>query len=155
MKPGVTVAAGEEEKLSKKTSKSKGNAVSRSLRKVGATLHKFFTGRWSPSARSSAGITRRAENVSHAADVRAAHAADKWFASREPDVVVFARTTEACQRGVKVRESSRLPVTPRGSGYGYVGGCVPASGGIALSVARMIESQEIHERTASRSSSPG
>jgi glycolate oxidase len=35
-------------------------------------------------------------------------------------------------------------VTPRGSGFGYVGGCVPAQGGIALSVARMKRIKEIN-----------
>jgi glycolate oxidase len=84
------------------------------------------------------------ENVSHAADVRAAHATDKWFASREPDVVVFARTTEHVSGVLKLANRHGLPVTPRGSGYGYVGGCVPVSGGIALSVARMNRIKEIH-----------
>ena len=30
----------------------------------------------------------------------------------------------------------KVPVTARGAGYGYVGGCVPARGGIALSLMR-------------------
>jgi glycolate oxidase len=37
-----------------------------------------------------------------------------------------------------------VPVTPRGSGFGYVGGCVPVRGGIALSVARMNGIKEIN-----------
>jgi glycolate oxidase len=37
-----------------------------------------------------------------------------------------------------------IPVTPRGAGVGYVGGCVPAHGGIALSLARMNRIKEIH-----------
>ena len=36
----------------------------------------------------------------------------------------------------------RIPVTPRGAGHGYVGGCVPVDGGLVLSVARM---RRIHE----------
>ena len=36
-----------------------------------------------------------------------------------------------------------VPVTPRGSGVGYVGGCVPVQAGIALSVARMNRILEI------------
>jgi glycolate oxidase len=35
-----------------------------------------------------------------------------------------------------------IPVTARGAGFGYVGGCVPARGGIALSLIRM---NRIHE----------
>src|SRR3984893_18600351 len=37
----------------------------------------------------------------------------------------------------------QIPVTARGAGYGYVGGCVPAKGGIALSLARMNRIKEI------------
>jgi glycolate oxidase len=37
-----------------------------------------------------------------------------------------------------------IPVTPRGAGFGYVGGCVPSRRGIALSLARMNRVKEIH-----------
>jgi len=37
-----------------------------------------------------------------------------------------------------------LPVTARGAGFGYVGGCVPARGGIVLSLERMNRIKEIH-----------
>jgi glycolate oxidase len=91
-------------------------------------------------------LTRRlgAKQVSADADVLAEHAADRWFASREPDVVVFAQTTEHVSEALKFAHHRRIPVTPRGSGYGYVGGCVPSQGGIALSVARMNRIKEIH-----------
>ena len=39
----------------------------------------------------------------------------------------------------------QIPVTPRGAGFGYVGGCVPLKGGIALSTARMKRIKEINE----------
>ena len=32
-----------------------------------------------------------------------------------------------------LRNQHKIPVTPRGAGHGYVGGCVPVRGGIALS----------------------
>ena len=38
----------------------------------------------------------------------------------------------------------RIPVTPRGAGFGYVGGCVPITGGIVLSLARMNRLKEIN-----------
>ena len=38
----------------------------------------------------------------------------------------------------------QLPVTPRGAGHGYVGGCVPVRGGIVLSLARMNRIKEIN-----------
>ncbi len=38
----------------------------------------------------------------------------------------------------------RIPVTPRGAGHGYVGGCVPVRGGIVLSLERMNRIKEIN-----------
>ena len=85
-----------------------------------------------------------AENVSTAPDVLAAHATDKWFASREPEVVVFARSVEHVSAVLKFSHRRKIAVTPRGAGFGYVGGCVPVRGGIVLSVARMNRIKEIH-----------
>ena len=73
----------------------------------------------------------------------AAHATDKWFASREPEVVVFATSTAQVSKLMKFAHRNGIPVTPRGAGYGYVGGCVPLRGGIALSLARMTRIKEI------------
>lgn len=75
---------------------------------------------------------------------RLAHRGDKWFAERTPDVVVFARTTEQVSRLLRFASANKIPVTARGAGYGYVGGCVPVKGGIALSLARMNRIREIH-----------
>lgn len=85
-----------------------------------------------------------AAQVSAAPDVLKQHAADKWFASREPEVVVFARNTGDVSKTLKFAHRRGLPVTPRGAGYGYVGGCVPVQGGIALSLARMQRIKEIN-----------
>jgi glycolate oxidase len=75
--------------------------------------------------------------------IRAESAGDKWFAHHEPDVVVFARSTEQVSRLLKFADERKIPVTARGAGYGYVGGCVPARGGVALSLARMNRIKEI------------
>ncbi|PHX95540.1 MAG: FAD/FMN-containing dehydrogenase [Pedosphaera sp.] len=77
---------------------------------------------------------------------RAAHAGDKWFASHLPDIVALPKTAEAVAAVLRIAHEHRVPVTPRGAGYGYVGGCVPLRGGIALSVARMNRIQEINPR---------
>lgn len=74
----------------------------------------------------------------------ATHSGDRWFATRSPEVVVFARTTAEVARVVKYANAHGVPVTPRGAGVGYVGGCVPSHGGIALSLARMQRIKEIH-----------
>jgi glycolate oxidase len=68
---------------------------------------------------------------------------DKWFASHLPDVVVAPTRTEQVSRLLRFANQRKIPVTPRGAGYGYVGGCVPVMGGIALSLARMNRIKEI------------
>ena len=75
------------------------------------------------------------DRVSIASTTLAEHAADRWFASRTPDVVVFAQSTEDVSKLMKFAHRRGIPVTARGAGYGYVGGCVPLEGGIALSLA--------------------
>src|SRR5438552_1022235 len=71
------------------------------------------------------------------------HSRDKWFASALPEVVVFAETTEHVSKLLRFASREKIPVTPRGAGSGYVGSCVPARGGIALSLARMNRIKEI------------
>jgi glycolate oxidase len=72
-----------------------------------------------------------------------AHSGDKWFAAEEPEVVVFARSTNDVSTLLKFASERNLPVTARGAGFGYVGGCVPARKGIALSLMRMNRIREI------------
>jgi len=77
------------------------------------------------------------EKVSTATDVLSAHAGDKWSASHIPDAVVFAESTADVVAILTFSHQHNIPVTTRGAGIGYVGGCVPVRGGIALSVMRM------------------
>jgi glycolate oxidase len=73
----------------------------------------------------------------------AVHSGDKWFAAHEPEVVVFAGSTTDVSKLLQFASREKIPVTARGAGFGYVGGCVPARGGIALSFARMNRIKEI------------
>jgi len=75
-----------------------------------------------------------------------AHAGDKWFAAHPPDLVALPKSPEAVATVLRIAHEHRVPVTPRGAGHGYVGGCVPVRGGIALSVARMNRIKEINPR---------
>src|ERR1700724_744036 len=68
---------------------------------------------------------------------------DKWFASHLPDVVVTPTCTDQISRLLRFANERGIPVTARGAGYGYVGGCVPVHGGIALSLTRMNRIKEI------------
>src|SRR5438876_1625498 len=72
-----------------------------------------------------------------------AHSGDKWFATHEPDVVVFARSTSDVSKLLQFASREKIPVTARGGGFGYVGGCVPARGGVVLSLIRMNRIKEI------------
>src|SRR5881275_3427335 len=76
-------------------------------------------------------------------DTLTTHSGDKWFAAHEPDVVVFARSTNDISKLLQFASREKLPVTARGGGFGYVGGCVPVRGGIALSLAQMNRIKEI------------
>ena len=69
---------------------------------------------------------------------------DKWFAHRRPDLAVFPRSSAEVAEVMAVAAESRLPVTTRGAGYGYVGGNVPARGGIVLAMERMNRIKEIN-----------
>jgi glycolate oxidase len=83
------------------------------------------------------------EAVSDDAAALEAHGGDKWFANHLPDVVVFARSTEQVSQLLRFASQNKIPVTARGAGFGYVGGCVPVRGGISLSLARMSRIKEI------------
>lgn len=76
-------------------------------------------------------------------DTLAAHSTDKWFAAHKPDAVVFAKSTDDVSKLLQFASREKIPVTARGGGFGYVGGCVPVRGGIALSMARMNQIKEI------------
>lgn len=75
---------------------------------------------------------------------RAAHAGDKWFARHEPDAVALPRSTRSVAAILAFANQHRIPVTPRGAGHGYVGGCVPVQGGLVLSLDRMNRIKQIH-----------
>ena len=85
----------------------------------------------------------------------AAHSGDKWFATHQPEVVVFARSTDDISNLLRFASREKIPVTARGGGFGYVGGCVPARGGIALSLMRMNQINEINFADAVAIVEPG
>jgi len=74
----------------------------------------------------------------------AKYAGDKWFAVHQPDAVALPRSTRSVSTILRFAHENKIPVTPRGAGHGYVGGCVPVHGGIALSTGRMKKILEIN-----------
>src|SRR2546421_2159927 len=89
------------------------------------------------------------------AETLAAHSGDKWFAAEAPEVVVFARSTLDVSKLLKFASQKKVPVTARGAGFGYVGGCVPTKKGIALSLMRMNRIKEINFQDAIAIVEPG
>ena len=72
------------------------------------------------------------------------HRIDKWYAAADPEIVVFAQSTADVSAVMKYANEHEVPVYTRGAGVGYVGGCVPVQGGIALSVAQMNDILEVN-----------
>jgi len=93
--------------------------------------------------------------VADDAEALAAHSGDKWFAAEAPEVVVFARSTSDVSKLLKFASQKKIPVTARGAGFGYVGGCVPVRKGIALSLMRMNRIKEINVADAIAIVEPG
>ncbi|MBL9166130.1 MAG: FAD-binding protein [Verrucomicrobiales bacterium] len=72
------------------------------------------------------------------------YSGDKWFARHQPDAVARPRDTKAVAQLLRYATRQGIPVTPRGAGYGYVGGCVPVQGGIALSLEKLNRILEVN-----------
>jgi len=68
---------------------------------------------------------------------------DAWMASALPEAVAFPRNTAQVSKILAFCHRLRIPVTTRGGGRGYVGGCVPVRGGLVLSTVRMNRVLEI------------
>jgi glycolate oxidase len=80
---------------------------------------------------------------------------DKWHASHPPDVVVFAKDTAMVSAVMKFADERGIPVTTRGAGVGYVGGCVPVRGGIVLSTRDMNRILGVHSEDGVAVVQPG
>ena len=75
---------------------------------------------------------------------RTALGRDEWFAAAVPDIAVAPNTAHEVAAVLAYANKNKIPVTTRGAGYGYVGGCVPVQGGILLSTERLNRILEIH-----------
>jgi glycolate oxidase len=86
------------------------------------------------------------DEFSRSADALKAHAGDKWFASAQPEAVILPRSAATIAKVLKFASDHRIPVTARGAGHGYVGGCVPMHGGLVISTSRLNRIKEINAR---------
>jgi len=72
-----------------------------------------------------------------------------------PEVVVRARSAGQVSDILKLAQKERIPVTPRGAGYGLSGGAVPTLGGIVLSLEKMDRILEIDKKNLMITVEPG
>ncbi len=72
-----------------------------------------------------------------------------------PEVVVRATTAQQVSDIFKLAQRERIPVTPRGAGYGLSGGAVPLCGGIVLSLEKMTRILEIDRENLMVTVEPG
>ncbi|NBR70406.1 MAG: FAD-binding protein, partial [Verrucomicrobia bacterium] len=83
------------------------------------------------------------------------NSSDAWMASALPDGVAFPRNTAEVSKIVSFCHRHRIPLTTRGGGRGYVGGCVPVKGGLVLSLIKMNRILEISHRDGLAVVQPG
>jgi glycolate oxidase len=72
-----------------------------------------------------------------------------------PDVVVHPGSNEEISAIMKLANSARIPVFPRGAGSGFTGGSLPISGGIVLGLSRLDQILEIDEENLVATVEPG
>lgn len=73
-----------------------------------------------------------------------ANAGDAWFATHRPEAVVFPANAKQTAQLAAFCQKHEVPLTARGAGKGYVGGCVPQKGGVVVNLARLDKILEIH-----------
>lgn len=84
-----------------------------------------------------------------------ANSGDAWMALALPEAVAFPRNTAQVSKILAFCHRRRIPVTTRGGGRGYVGGCVPVKGGLVLSTIRMNRILEISKADGLAVAQPG
>lgn len=73
----------------------------------------------------------------------------------QPEVVVFVHSAQEVAEIFRLAVRERIPVTPRGAGYGLSGGAVPVFGGIVLSTEKMNRILEIDQQNLMITVEPG
>ena len=84
-----------------------------------------------------------------------ANSSDAWVASALPTAVAFPRNTAQVSKILAFTNRHRIPVTTRGAGRGYVGGCVPVRGGLVISLVKMNRILEISAKDGLAVVQPG
>jgi glycolate oxidase len=72
-----------------------------------------------------------------------------------PEIVVKPRTAKEISEILKIANTEKIPVTPRGAGTGLSGGALPIHSGIILSMERFNQILEVDERNLQATVEPG
>ncbi|HEW91382.1 MAG TPA: FAD-binding oxidoreductase, partial [Thermotogaceae bacterium] len=72
-----------------------------------------------------------------------------------PGAVLFPISTEEVSQIMKLANTYKIPITPRGAGTGLSGGAIPAQGGIVLSLEKMNKLLEFDEANLMITVEPG
>lgn len=86
------------------------------------------------------------EQVLTAPEDRWTYAFDATDLERQPDLVVFPGSAAEISRILKLANTHRFPVVPRGAGSGRSGGAVPIEGGVVLVLTRLNRILEINAK---------
>ena len=96
------------------------------------------------------------DNVLVGADQLEPYSHDETVGLRaDPEVVVRVTTTSQVSQVLTLAQRARVPVTPRGAGYGLSGGAVAIEGGIVLSLEKMNRILEIDHENLMVTVEPG
>lgn len=77
------------------------------------------------------------ENVFDDYETRVCYSYDATNIKYLPDLVVFPKTPHQISEILKLANSARFPVIPRGAGTGFTGGTLPVEGGVVLVLTKM------------------
>jgi len=75
--------------------------------------------------------------------------------THEPDVVVFPAIAQEISKILKLANTERIPVTPRGAGTNVSGGSIPIQGGIVLCFTKMNTILNIDKENLTATVEPG
>ena len=97
----------------------------------------------------------RLEFVSDAEEDKICYSYDAAGGKSLPDIVVRPGTAEEISKIIMLANEYFIPVIPRGSGSGFVGGSTPVSGGIVLVLTRMSKIIFVDEDNLTAEVEPG
>jgi glycolate oxidase len=97
------------------------------------------------------------ERVLYGETLNADYARDEMleYGQFMPEAVLQVKSTDEVSQIMRYCNEKHIPVTPRGTGTGLCGGCVPIHGGIVLSLEKMNRVLEVDTKNMTATVEPG